>query len=287
MTILQKNAIADFLEKMPSQSWYDAFSYPIDVAKVKARDYTNAVAGWNVSMGNWAISAGGAGKINGVQPTGTVSNESKGVEFEVAGQLTKNWNIAINASKTKASQTSLGAALTEFVLWQRDIYAGPAGDMRLWSGANGEGTRAYYDARVYAAYLFQAETNGKMSPEMAPWRANLVTNYSFNEGFMKGFNVGLGYRWQQGHILGYALNAARTNLDVNAPYWSDSENATDAWIGYQRKLSDKVNWSIQLNIRNLGQSVGLVPLSVQPDGTPALYRIREGQTWYLTNTFSF
>ena len=52
-------------------------------------------------------------------------------------------------------------------------------------------------------------------------------------------------------------------------------------------ITEKIKWRIQLNIRSLGEDVSLVPLSVQPDGTPAQFRIQEGMTWSLTNTFSF
>ena len=126
-----------------------------------------------------------------------------------------------------------------------------------------------------------------MVAEMSPWRANLVTNYMFKDGVMRGLNVGGGYRWQQGVILGYGLNDAMDNMDVDRPYWGDDQDSFDLWVGYQRDLTDKINWRVQLNIRNVGEDPHLIPISVQPNGDPANFRIQEGQTWFLTNTFSF
>jgi len=158
--------------------------------------------------------------------------------------------------------------------------------MRLWWGGD-ERVGNVWDRSVGAAYRFQKETNGKMVPEMSPWRFNLATSYAFDQGILKGVNVGGAYRWQQGQILGYALKSDFSNLDVNKPYWGESDTATDLWIGYEHKLTQKIRWRVQLNLRNVGQKVDLVPISVQPDGSPAMQRIQDGQTWALTNTFTF
>ncbi|HYD84547.1 MAG TPA: TonB-dependent receptor, partial [Opitutus sp.] len=181
---------------------------------------------------------------------------------------------------------ALGQKFVEFVETQMAFYASPAGDMKLWFGGD-ERVGDVWDRSVGAAYRFQKETNGKLVPEMSPWRFNVATNYLFDRGILKGASLGGAFRWQDGQILGYALKPDFSNLDVNKPYWGESESALDLWVGYERKLTQRIRWRIQLNLRNVGDSVSLVPISVQPDGTPALQRIREGQTWTLTNTFSF
>ncbi len=288
-TASEKAATASWLSQMQPQSWFDAFGYQIDVAKAQAGDWAHAI-----QNGSWqpatyvgaAASTPGAGRINGAWPTGTVDYESKGWEFEITGQPLKNWNVSVNASKQMAQQVALGAKLVEFIEAAHAKYESPAGDLRLWWGGDNN-LRFVFNRDVYSAYLFQKETNGKMVAEMAPWRVNLITNYTFDRGLLKGVNVGGGYRWQDGIILGYALNEAQNNLDVNKPYWAPSQRWVDLWVGYQTKIRGKVNWHIQLNLRNVGQKPHLTPISVQPDGTLAQYRIEEGLTWTLTNTFSF
>lgn len=286
--VKEKAAIASFLEgfdKVFPQSWWDAFGYPVDVAKAKAGDYRNAVSGWNVGIGNWGITSATGLTVNGSPPVGTVDYVSKGIEFEVVGQVTKNWNVALNASKQNAYQSALGQQLVDFITKEEAFYATPAGDIRLWWGGD-LGIRDYFEQNIGAAFRFQQQTNGKLTPEMSPWRFNGVTTYTCDHGTLKGAFAGLGYRWEQGHILGYALNATQDNLDVDKPYWSESQSHTDLWVGYQRKLR-RIDWRIQLNLRSVGENPHLDPLSVQPDGTPALYRIEDGMTWSLTNTFSF
>lgn len=286
-TAKQTAAINSWLAQMPDQSWFDAYGFPVDVARAKAGDWQNAIRGWVPSAGVGGIQSSGGGRINGVYPTGTANNESKGVEFEIVGQVTKGLNISLNASKQNASQTALGEDLVTFIEATHAKYQSPAGDLRLWWGGDAT-VREYFNNNIWSAYLFQLETNGRMVAEMSPWRFNGTANYSFsNDSRFRGFNVGFSYRWQDKRILGYRLNEAKDNLDIDAPIWSDPEDYADMWIGYERKLTPKIGWRVQLNLRNLGDDARLLPLSVQPDGSPAMYKIQEGMTWSLTNTFTF
>ncbi|MEY2881227.1 MAG: hypothetical protein RLZZ15_3607, partial [Verrucomicrobiota bacterium] len=75
--------------------------------------------------------------------------------------------------------------------------------------------------------------------------------------------------------------------DVKRPFYGPTESNVDLWIGYSRKLSDKIRWSAQLNVKNVGVGNRLIPVSAQPDGTYDTMRIAEPQTWLLTNTFEF
>lgn len=285
-TAKEMAAVQSWLSQMMPAEWYAAYGFNMNYQAAVSGDYANAFPGWDPSPAIGNIQPAGGGRINGTWPTGTANNESKGWEFEIVGQPTKNLNVSINASKTTASQTSLGQSLVDFVEAQYAKYQSPAGDLRLWWGG-GDSFRKTYETNIWSAYQFQLQTNGKMVPEMAPWRANVIANYNFDEGRLKGTNVGIAYRWQDGRILGYELNSAQDNLDVDSPIWSASEDHLDLWVGHERQLTEKLRWRVQLNFRNLGEDPHLVPISVQPDGSPAAFRIAEGTTWSLTNTFSF
>lgn len=282
-TIKEKATIASLLSQLRPQSWYDAYGIPVNVVAAKAGDYANAIAGWNPSSPTTVKSTS---VINGVAPVGTYDNESRGVEIELTGQITKDWNVSLNVSKQRAQQTALGASFIQFVEESHNKWQSAAGDWRLYS-ANDRTVQEYFNSNIWSAYQFQLKTNGKMVSEMSPWRANVVTNYKFSRGTLKGLSVGLGYRWQDGIILGYAMLPDGSNLDINKPFWGKSEEAVDVWVGYERKLAKKLRWRIQLNGYSVSKDVHLVPINVQPDGSPANFRIAEGQTWSVTNTLSF
>jgi len=287
-TIKEKAAIKSWQDQMLPQSWFDAFGYDINVAKAKAGDYNHAIqkGAWVPDNYVGSIQTPGAGKVNGLDPTGTVDNESKGWEFEIVGNPTKNWDVSVNASKQHASQTALGAKFAAFIEMLHTKYMSPAGDLRRWWGGD-EPMRNVFNREIWAPYLFQKETSGKLVPEMSPWRFNFVNNYRFDKNLLKGVNVGIAYRWQQASILGYGLNQTQDNLDVNKPLWGSSQDWLDLWTGYERKITTKINWRIQLNVNSVGKKPRLSPISIQPDGNAGQYRIEEGMTWTLTNTFSF
>ena len=141
----------------------------------------------------------------------------------------------------------------------------------------------------YAARALQEGTN---VPEMREWRVNAITNYDFSEGRLKGVSVGGALRWQSEVVIGYPPipnpdNPSRILFDIGNPYKGPAETDIDLWVGYGRKIWRNIDWRIQLNVRSVGKGDSLIPITVQPDGSPAGYRIAPRQYWSLSNTFRF
>lgn len=258
--------------------------------------------------------------VGGQQPSGsrtivaTVDNVSKGFEYELSAQPLKNWNVAVNYSKTEATKTNIDAMTQKFMADNLAFYKGPGGQLRLWGASQkpGNGTNltptgplptyAYvagqsngstvgpdWIAGVYNPYTVIASAQGQSTPEVSPWRLNLVTTYTIDRGILKHAFVGGGVRMEAGRILGYKLAADNLTLNVNQPLTGPSDTHYDLWVGYSAKfsMSRNINWRIQLNLRNVGQGAHLVPAGYEPDGSLALARIQDGMTWQLTNTFEF
>jgi len=245
-----------------------------------------AQSGFAVGAYTTAISSQNNGQINGIAPNGTIDNTSKGWEVELNYRPIPNWNIQVNASKTDAFRENLGQPMLEFIAKQYQRLQGPAGDIRLWWGGD-RTIRQYYEENIISAVEFQQESIGFQVPELRPWKASVISNYNFTGDNFKGFNIGGAFRYQDEQILGYGLKDDKSGLDVEKPLYGDNETHFDLWLGYERAVSDKVNWRIQLNVRNVGEDVGLTPISANPDGTYAAQRITEGMAWSVTNTFRF
>ncbi len=225
---------------------------------------------------------------------------SKGYEFEVTANPTKNWRISFNASKTQAMRNNVGGtAFNEVAAIMADAFNNTdAGQIRLWGGSNlNNKVVNQFNSQFYNPYMLMKLQEGTFSPELRKWRYNVVTNYTFSEGRLKGFNVGGGYRWQDKVAIGYPVLAAAGSTgvftyDIANPIMGPSEDGIDFWIGYEKKLTEKIDWRIQFNIRNLGKGKDLIPLTVQPTTDPSKYtvaawRIAPGQVWEITNTFKF
>jgi hypothetical protein len=246
------------------------------------------------------------------QPTGMTFTEdsvSKGYEVEFVANPTNNWRIAINASKTEAIRDNVpGAAFKEVAAFVYDkIENTPMGLAPQWWLSDINGIRANVPwSQFKPGYLSNAALNGQSAIEVRKWRWNALTNYRFSEGRLRGLGVGGGYRFEDKAIVSYAPRVTEEgNNDINltAPFYTPSHETFDFWVSYERKLTDKVNWRIQLNVYNAFGKNELNPISASVDYvalegqtiTPQTvipmkatgFTIREGLSWQITNTFEF
>jgi hypothetical protein len=220
---------------------------------------------------------------------------SKGYEFEATYNPMPNWRIAFNASKTEATRVNVGGAtLTEFIEYMDSMLIDPtsatgytaAGEVPRWGGAGAAIGNSIY-APWKANFTKMKLQEGTQSDEIRKWRFNVISNYSFTQGRLKGVGVGAAYRWQDRQVLGYPVTA-EGGYDLSKPYYGPSEDSVDLWVSYERKLTAKINWKVQFNIRNLFGDDSLIPVAVQPDGyTYATVRVAPNREWFLTNTFTF
>jgi len=256
----------------------------------------------------WGINpATRTGQVNNTQPTGFALTEdsfSKGYEVEFNAQPVRNWRVTLNASKTFATRKNIGGKnLAEFIsAYEKFLNKTatdamgtwhPGGDLRIWWGGAGNETALFqWNQNVGSEYAARALQEGTNVPEMREWRVNFINNYDFSEGRLKGVSVGGAVRWQSAVVTGYRpipnpTDPSKISFDIANPYKGPAETDIDLWVGYGRKLSAKIDWRIQLNVRSIGKGDDLIPVTVQPDGSPAGYRIAPSQYWTLTNTFKF
>ncbi|SDS20606.1 TonB-dependent Receptor Plug Domain [Opitutus sp. GAS368] len=281
-------------------------------------DFPNFFKNWGMN----SLAAVQAGTVLRSQLTGipgetnfalTENSESKGWEMELNANPTKEWRISFNATKTDAVITTVGdPALAKFMAETSAYVKGPGGNTQwFWGNSISPGVPAvkdaYYNnyngfAPLGTTYAGLQQQQGVAVPQLAKWRYNLTTNYDFNRGVLKGVNVGGGVRYSSAETLGYAPSGTGLNpdgtlasppflADLSKPQKSPSETYFDLWVGYHRKLTNKINWNIQLNVANVGKGNYLIPVSYQAPingvASPAFYRIGPTQQFTIKNVFSF
>lgn len=236
-------------------------------------------------------------------PTGltpTQNSESKGMECELNFEPAPGWSFTMNASRDSALYTSLEANFQAYIEHFNTIMQGPAGDLPEYYGGYygaygapgvNAGMRTLWNS-FYSGYLLNLALQNGDLPEIRQWHYNFVGDHTFTDGFLKGCDVGVGFRWESKVAIGYPVYHDTTlntdTFDVAHPFWGPSDQHFDLWVGYQRKLTNRLGWRIQLNVRNVGESPHLVPISMEPDGkTWGAVRIADGQLWQVTNTFTF
>jgi hypothetical protein len=234
---------------------------------------------------------------------------AEGLEFELTYNPTTNLRILLNVTQQEARRSNiapnLGRYFEEFITFVEA--AGPDGPyIRTGQNllttplateehaSNTPAGRFLRQASVGGNYFKQVALAGSDNPEVREYRVNIVGNYTFNEGRFKGFNVGGALRWQDEAAIRYpvvyqeAFGATVPIADVSSPYFDNGHEFFDAWLGYRRKIfDDKVNWRIQLNIRNVFADSDPVPIQTQPDGSIVRVSIPVPRQFVLSNTFSF
>jgi hypothetical protein len=285
---LEQSIVSAYLNAPIPASFFTAWGIhpnPIDPALAKASGRLLDAFGGTpfVLSASWS-SVDTAGPYN---PVTTVDTLSTGQEFELSGQPTRNWNITANFVRTFATHTNIDALTRGYMATITNWFHGPAGQIRLF-GAGGPTTEPFWLAMVYNPYLVELNSEGQSAPEVASWRCNLATTYTFDHGKLKGYFIGGAARLEAGRIEGYQYSPTLATLDVTKPWMGPKDKHFDLWFGYQRRIfSNKINWRIQVNLHNVLKKYELVPAQFEPDGSLALMRIQEGMTWQLTNSFDF
>ena len=234
----------------------------------------------------------------------TVDNLSKGVEIELSAQPLRNWNVTLNYTHVNATHTGIDPAMQTFISQVTGFMNGPGGLVREWYNAGGT-VAAQWNSSIVAPWTVQLNDQGHEAPEVAPWRLNLISTYTFDRGVAKGWFVGGALRIEAARILGYHYDPTFVNvnstdpnyaavkavtqggLNVNEPWMGSNDTHLDGWIGYSRKVYRNVNWRIQLNLQSIGEKDHLFASSIEPDGTLGFARIQEGMGWRLENSFDF
>jgi outer membrane receptor protein involved in Fe transport len=228
-------------------------------------------------------------------------NVSKGYELELYAQPVRNLRLTLNASKQEAVRNNVGDAAFNSLVNQINTALNntAAGTLRGNSSATAGTALQAWNANFWASWLSVKGQEGNAVTELRKWRANLIANYDFTSGLLKGVNVGAGYRWQDKVVIGYRVKyyvgttasdpflATTAQYDLSKPFYGPSEGNIDLWVGYGHRLNAKLNWRIQVNVRNVGKGNSLIPITVQPDGTVAAWRIAPTQVWSVTNTVEF
>jgi len=242
----------------------------------------------------------------------TANYIAKGTEIDVVYNPTRNWRMLVNFAQNKTVQSNIAPGTQELLARLRPVLNQLANRPRLGSATGytyptdpvtgrvtsldagaGEQTVAQYvfaNVDVPLASILAAE--GVSSPEIRKYRVNLVTSYNFGrETFLKGFGVGTGVRWQDKVGIGYPTSytaAGSVFIDRDQPYYAPAETNVDGWLSYTRRIwSNRIDWKVQLNVRNLIGDDATIAITAQPDGSPAAVRLAPERRWYLTNTFSF
>ncbi len=221
---------------------------------------------------------------------------AEGFEASITFNPTRNWRMRINVARQETTASNIAPRLKRFVEEDWLPWVIKYGDLDWNDTARvlaGDTIAVNVNENLLKYFTVQS-LDGFPSDEVREWRVNLVTNYSFREGRLKGWNIGGSMRYQSDMAIGYpliweeVLQGSTIQVgDVENPWRGEELISFDLQFGYQRKIWDNVNWQIQVNLRNLQNidSDNLSPVQAQPDGSYAKVKWDPPFQWQITSTF--
>jgi hypothetical protein len=230
----------------------------------------------------------------------TENNVTKGMEFELTYNVTRNWRIFATVTREQAEESNIAPALTGLInarvaYWQSiGIWNGPLTTRQDWSGQPETGQQVY-DTWVLPYVVAYQSAEGTPAQQLHHYKGSLVTNYSFDKGVAKGFGVGTGLRYIDKTIIGNPalytpVNGVPTvsGLDLAHPYTTPGQTNVEAWFTYSRKVyHDKYLLAFRLQIDDLQTSGGYTAVNANSDGTHQLFTITPPRTYYFTTELKF
>jgi outer membrane receptor protein involved in Fe transport len=225
--------------------------------------------------------------------------KARGVEFELTYNITNNWRLFATVSQEKAAQTNIASALTSYInsrvaYWKSvpGLWTGQT-TTNDWSGSPETGEQVF-NTDILPGMIAYQSAEGQQPTQLHKWKGSLVTNYTFDTGFLRNFSVGTGLRYLDKTVIGYPAIYANVNgtptvtsLDVAHPYTTPSRVGVDAWIGYQMKIARKYQLSFQFRVQDLEEDGSYRPIVANSDGTHAVYTIVAPRSYFLTSKLDF
>lgn len=221
---------------------------------------------------------------------------SEGVEFQMVWNPTPGWRILFNYSEQEGVYQKLAPRMAtyfnEFVPSevQGTLLDEPLDNPIQYSSGEvttiGELiTATQADIVRIQSLVGTADTRQPLSS------ANLVANYSFaKDSALAGWTVGGNVRWRDDRFMGFPFGSDGISIDGSNPFLGGKQTDVDALIRYRTKLfDDKVDWSIQMNVRNLFDKTDLLPFQIDGPRTGKVVRwsYQTPRSIMLTNTFKF
>lgn len=228
---------------------------------------------------------------NIITNTYTFARATEGYEAQITANFTDNLSLRLNYSITdRVRSMVMPEVLTWFseqnAFWRSfpDNVFNNIGDEGPGTGpytpATGRDSIAEEVARVTEYIELQTAVEGIGDAGSRKYNGNLFTNYRFTEGVLKGFNIGGGIRY---------LGPLTVNVDVPTAtlIWGNDKTLVDFLVGYRTKLTDKVDISYQLNVKNLFDDREITIAGRQLDGRLARIALQAPQEFQFRTSLNW
>jgi hypothetical protein len=202
-------------------------------------------------------------------------------------------SVVTGAAGTSGTPTLLSNFWNGYGFSANARLSNASGNTPTWTSPRG-----YYESTVVSDVNVMLGLQGQAVANESQWTSNFLSTYAFQKGVLKGTTLGGAFRWADKAIAGYYGDTTHLNSsnqiaapDLTRPIYTPATKQVDVWASYSTKLpyifGDKVNVRFQLNIRDLTEKGGLIPIVYNFDGSPVYYRIKDSRQFLFTTTLTF
>ena len=247
---------------------------------------------------------------NAAGQTDTLDQTTKGTEIELVANPTRGLRVLLNVAKVETSNTNIAPTMRNWVENQQGPFlAGESPANPSYIGMQprgGPSRRPELNGEVYTSNTMNEwwfrevvrdwnvikAQEGTFSPEVRKWRANFVANYDFQEGFLRGWGVGVNARYQSRVAIGFPIFADAEGIprpDIENPFFGPAETNWGFRFSYRKRIwDDKVNWRVQLNLSNVfSDERDLIPVRMTDNGRLAQSRTSPPKGFILSSRFDW
>lgn len=229
----------------------------------------------------------------GINPSTTRDTRdlvSEGWEFQVNANITDSWRVMMSYDNYTTKFSNVAPVLGQIFEDNRTQWLSDP-DLLVQTGDNPRTAQEVFDSAYFEYLTFKAQEGRRTLNERSN-KLVFVTGYDIRDGAFKGLGFGADLIWQDEALTGFALDENGLP-DPDNPFLGEDLTRLGAHVSYGKKiLNDKIDWKIQLNIRNIG---GIDPYVVRhgatidaPTTPVAWYTNRGLPTQYLlSNTFEW
>lgn len=224
--------------------------------------------------------------VRGTNAIDTLDNTAHGVEAEIVYNPSRSWRIAFKAARKLNSNTNVQDRTLDY--WNQNIYplrASLPGDAVL--PGTGTTISEAFDNFDQQFNTIKYSREGTLQARLSEWSYSTVTNYSFTDGFLKGFSVGGSVRYDSSPFLS-ALIDGTTSRFTGDYVRSPSRTIAGMNVGYNWRLSNRRTLNFRFAVSNLFDKDGFEPTNADSvTGVVTAVRPMMPRAWSFTTTLRF
>ncbi|WP_414660818.1 hypothetical protein [Horticoccus sp. 23ND18S-11] len=221
----------------------------------------------------------------------------KGVDVTLTARITSRWDVrwAVGQQRTRVFNKSVdfnGWVARRLPTWQS--FGGLGWTNVTISSTDPRTVKQFYDDAVASEIVRSQLRNDLPRFRQREWRSGMFSNYRFDEGRLKGLNLGGGVRWLDRAMIGFVQRPypdGSIGDDVTKPIFGNSITSVDLLAGYGGRVKvfggRPVGWRLQLNVRNLLDEHDIDPLVARRDGAVLDWGRVEPRQVILSASFTF